>query len=302
MNSHTSLALKEILFALDLLSIHGYQTVLQPIYNLLFPRGQTSFNEVIAQVPTSLPQQNDVVSSLSTNFTAYQLQGLLYTTWWNGLSRDEPRDENHNAIKDVLTKPSKDNVVNVISLMYHSSSILLNDTFIELFNLEERCKIVNERLTEINIKERLKQHLASNKERKKKSSSRTSSNNRSVEAEVRSVVYDLVDGVVNSLPTKEEIEKQALEKELGELETVLRKIPNEFKVSFFLFSCVSKRGLFQNLSQFLCPNIIVQIILIILKFLILIRALFTSYNFIFFEFFLYRIINSLRLRIRSMFY
>ena len=121
MNSHTSLALKEILFALDLLSIHGYQTVLQPIYNLLFPRGQTSFNEVIAQVPTSLPQQNDVVSSLSTNFTAYQLQGLLYTTWWNGLSRDEPRDENHNAIEDVLTKKSKDNVVNVIYVMYISS-------------------------------------------------------------------------------------------------------------------------------------------------------------------------------------
>lgn len=234
MNSNTSSALKEILLALDLLSIHGYQIALQPIYSLLFPRGQTSFDEIIAKVPTFLLQQDNVISSLSTNLTAYQLQGLLYTTWWDGQSRDQTRDENHNTIEeDVSTKSSKDNVVNAISLMYYSSSILLNDTFMELFNLEERCKVVNERLTEINIKERLRQHLVSNKERKKKTSTR--GNNRSIESDVKSVLHDLVDQVVNSFPTKEEMEKQALERELDELKTALNKIPKVFKVRFTHF-------------------------------------------------------------------
>lgn len=246
MNSNTSSALKEILLALDLLSIHGYQIALQPIYSLLFPRGQISFNEIIAVVPTSFSQDN-VVTSLSTNFTAYQLQGVLYTAWWEGKSCDQTRDENHNTVDNVLTKPLKDDVVNVISLMYYSSSILLNDTFIEYFNLEERFKVVNERLTEINIKRRLKQHLALNKEQKKKNSSR--SNNRSMESEVRSVLNDLVDEVVNSFPTNEEMEKQVLEKELDELKTTLDEIPNEFKVrSFFKFLYIIKRCTYMFLS------------------------------------------------------
>ena len=226
MNFNTSSAFKEILLALDLLAIHGYQIILEPIYFLLFPKGQTSFNEIVAQFPTLLPQ--DSLGSLSTNFVAYQLQGLLYSIWWEGQSRDKARDENHNHV-DISTKRLKYNVEDVISTMYQSSFILLNETFKEYFNLEERYKVANERLTEIKIKERLKQHLASNKERK--NTKRNPARNQSMECEVRSVLYELIDQVVNSFPTQEDLEKQALEQELDEIKTALNKIPSEFKVS-----------------------------------------------------------------------
>ena len=225
MNCNVSSAFKEALLGLDQLATHGYQIVLEPLCTLLFPKGHSSFSELVTQSPSCSPEENIDLCSVFTNFTAFQLQGLLYSTWWQcHLSSDVTKDENQNPVKEASLQ------CNIISIMYHASSVMLNDTYTQYFSLKERSTSLNEKLTSLKIKKRLKMHLASNKDRKK--DNKKTSRKQSLETEAQNVLYELVDQVVNSFPTQEELEEQAIEHEIDVVNTALDKIPTSFKVRF----------------------------------------------------------------------
>ena len=171
---------------------------------------------------------------------AFKQQGVVYTmsnrlygiSIGAGTQLKEEEDENKNPILETGLK--SDEILsssNMISLLNYSSSLLLDNSYSNFYNVQKRLRMLNERLTTLEIKKRLKDHLAAKQTikntNKKQSSTKHSP---SVEDEVKDFLDELVDKVIKTFPSQEELELESLKKEKVELSNYLESQPSYMKV------------------------------------------------------------------------
>ena len=109
LNKDLTTTFQELLVGFDLLAGHGFQNVLEPIYKALFPRNQFSFSGIIENYG-AVDESRDL-NSLMTNFMAFELQGLLYSTLWK--TQDpilRACDENENLVQNIKEKYNEENI------------------------------------------------------------------------------------------------------------------------------------------------------------------------------------------------
>jgi len=247
LNKNVEKAFQDILVAFNLLSTNGFLSILEPLYTFILP----CYQETVEDIATAFGDGTvrSKVAFVNTNFMAYKHQSLIYTTWYTLNNRfrvestdveTQPRkaeDENRNPILETCLKPESGKKLdssNIMSLLNYSTALLLDSTHSKFYNLKKRLRKVNEQLTTLEIKQRLKEHLAMKKTVQKSNNKKPTtdaSTKSSVEADVKDFLDELVEKVMKTFPTQEELEIKSLKNEKFEMSSHLEKLPDYIKVT-----------------------------------------------------------------------
>ena len=216
--------------ALDILSTSDHQSSLSALHEILFPRNDTSFEQIVRLFTDETSRDQDL-SHCFTNFMAYNYVSVLYSKWWevsrnrckrpcyNKLSTDtkvlsgEIQNvktvdlglSSHDDISeakveiDNLPLPSSSiqngvQILDVYSFVSFMSSVLLSEIYTNYYKCKTGLKIIEEKILEADIKKRLQEHILSQQSRKQSSSTVTGT---TVGDGVSEQVKEYLDGVID---------------------------------------------------------------------------------------------------------
>ena len=190
---------------------HTYSLIL--LFRALFPKYNYSFQHLIRLFGGNTSE--NCSRTCYTNFHAYMHVGVLYQVWWNLnttlrrsnklilhercmriRSNQETSSANPSAnfasvlenIQQLSFIESAYNINNMKNFVNFISTFLISETHISYQRLVHELNFVNQKIAEVKLRNRLKDHIAS-KERKK----------RSISEDVMSCLNEALDEVIKTV-------------------------------------------------------------------------------------------------------
>ena len=171
----------------------GYTYSLILLFRALFPKYNNSFQHLIRLFGGNTSKNRN--RTCYTNFHAYMHVGVLYQVWWNlsttlrklnrtillegsmkissdqGTSTANPSARFASVLESIqqltfIESPYNSN--NMKNFVNFSSTFLMSETHVSYQRLVHELNFVNQKIAEVKLRNRLKDHIAS-KERKKRS-------------------------------------------------------------------------------------------------------------------------------------
>ena len=191
----------------------GYTYALIILFRALFPKYNDSFQHLIRLFGGNTSKNRN--RTCYTNFHAYMHVGVLYQIWWNlsttlrklnkiflpegsmkissnqGTSTANPSDHFASVLESIqqltfIESPYNSN--NMKNFVNFTSSFLISETHLSYQRLVHELNFVNQKIAEVKLRNRLKDHIAS-KERKK----------RSLSEDVACCLNDVLDEVIKTV-------------------------------------------------------------------------------------------------------
>ena len=159
---------------------------LEILYKLLFPRGFTTFEEMIAT--SSLQDTNKTFESFD-NFHAYYKTSVLFQFWWRRfpyimlIKSDQIKSEKTGNLEDfgesnlilsrnwvtvVASEFRKVEASNILTFVASVATTLLSSSHCRLSQLKYFVKDIEQSILELKIKKQLREHILSKQEEDKK--------------------------------------------------------------------------------------------------------------------------------------
>ena len=191
----------------------GYTYALIIVFRALFPKYNDSFQHLIRLFGGNTSKNRN--RTCYTNFHAYMHVGVLYQIWWNlsttlrklnkiflpegsmkissnqRTSTANPSDHFASVLESIqqltfIESPYNSN--NMKNFVNFTSSFLISETHLSYQRLVHELNFVNQKIAEVKLRNRLKDHIAS-KERKK----------RSLSEDVACCLNDVLDEVIKAV-------------------------------------------------------------------------------------------------------